>query len=74
VLVVNLFFAFLLTIIGFAASFIGFYRKSELDECVRNVYFLFLLFNVFLVYTVGGSLLTKIDTFLNANLSLVWRS
>lgn len=67
----NIFFALLLTIIGFAASFIGFYRKSELDECVRNVYFLFLLFNVFLVYTLGGSFLTKLDTYLKANLTLV---
>ena len=69
--VVNIFFALLLSIIRFAASLISFYQHSLLDECVRNTYFLFELFNVFFVYTIGGSILTKLNLFVDASISEV---
>ncbi len=68
-LVVIVFFALLVTIIRAIAGFQAFHLASQLDEAVRDYYFAFLLFNLFFIYTIGGSFFLKIDNFLSANLS-----
>ncbi|KYQ92624.1 hypothetical protein DLAC_06620 [Tieghemostelium lacteum] len=61
-LVLIIFMALLIPIITAVSRAQGFFSQSSIDRSVLRKYFLFLVFNVFLVYAIAGSVLGSIKT------------
>ncbi|KAF2074822.1 hypothetical protein CYY_003886 [Polysphondylium violaceum] len=61
-LVLIIFMALLVPIITAVSKAQGFHSNSEIDESVFSKYFLFLVFNVFLVSAIAGSIFQSIES------------
>lgn len=66
-----IFMALLLLIIRVVSAQSGLYTISDLDKAVLNRYFLFQLFNVFLGYTISGTIFNSLNKLIDDPTSAV---